>query len=147
MSKMNKLNEKIAAVPSMIEDFSKDIFNKLNHNRSDENTLPSVNIKDTDASYCLEVAAPGMEKKDFDIQLDNGVLIIQANKENKAANEEVGYTRKEFHYQSFKRTFALPERNLKVEEIKATYEQGILYIDIPKTEDAKAKPIKNIEIN
>jgi len=147
MSKINKLNEKFAAVSSTIEDFSKDLMNKFNHHRSNESTLPSVNIQDTETSYNLEVAAPGMEKEDFEIQLDNGMLIIQADKEIENSIAQVGYTRKEFHYQSFKRTFALPERNLKVDKISAKYEQGILYINIPKTDDAKAKPVMNIAID
>ena len=122
MSKINKLNEKFAAVSSTIEDFSKDLMNKFNQHRSNESTLPSVNIKDTEASYDLEVAAPGMQKDDFEIQLDNGLLIIQADKEIENSIEQEGYTRKEFHYQTFKRTFALPERNLKVEQISAKYD-------------------------
>lgn len=95
----------------------------------------------------VEVAAPGMKKSDFKIEVDNNLLIISSAKEDK--NEEVdskgNYTRREFSYQSFKRTFTLPG-TVEGEKIKAKYDDGVLRIIIPKKEEAKQRPVRQIEI-
>ena len=105
---------------------------------------PKVNIKETDEAFAIEVAAPGFDKKDFNIELDNNILTIEAAKETK--KEEKQYSHYEFNYGSFKRSFALPKDKLKESNIEAKYENGILNIALPKKEEAKPKPKRLIDI-
>ena len=135
--------------PSLFDDFfTRDFFNLNNLNHSNGNTLPSVNIREEADSYQLEVAAPGMSKNDFKVELDNGKLLISAQKQNQnEEKDEMGnYTRREFSYQSFQRSFTLSERMIEGDKISAKYEDGILHINVPKTEEAKVKPSRLIEI-
>lgn len=111
----------------------------------DGSTLPAVNVQEDADGYNLEVAAPGMNKKDFNISVDNGVLTVSVQREtNKEANKN-GYTRKEFNYHSFQRSFTLPE-TVDDGKINAKYSDGILYISIPKKPEAKPKPAKTIKV-
>ena len=112
------------------------------HFSNTNTTLPSVNIKETVDAYDVEVAAPGFEKKDFKIEVDNDLLIISSSKEIKDGER---VTKQEFSYQSFTRTFSLPEL-VDNDKITAKYENGILSISIPKKEEAKPKPIQQISI-
>ncbi len=110
-------------------------------------TVPSVNIKETKDSFNVEVAAPGFEKEDFNVELDHDILTISSEK--KAESESKGeeqYTRREYRYESFKRSFTLPE-TADGEKIKAEYKNGILNICIPKKEEAKPKPKRLIAID
>ena len=110
-------------------------------------TVPAVNIKETDDSYELELFAPGNKKHDFNIDLDEGLLTISAEFQSESQSEELGkYTRKEFSYASFRRSFSLPD-TVKEEDIKASYEDGILKIKLPKKEEALPKPKRSIEIS
>lgn len=109
-------------------------------------TLPAVNIKETNNEFILELAIPGMKKSDFVIDVENKVLSISS--EVKSENEEKNeiYTRREFGYSSFKRTFTLPD-SIESDKVKASYKDGILLITLPKREEAKQKPPKRIEIS
>ena len=109
-------------------------------------TLPKVNIKETDESFMLEMAVPGFKKSDFVLDVENDELSISADLSTEASEQEEGYTRREFGFSSFKRTFALPD---SVEEggIKASYKDGILAVEIPKKEEAKPKPARTIKIS
>ena len=110
-------------------------------------TLPAVNVLDMDDKFLVEMAVPGFKKSDFDINLDNKLLTISG--ENRTENEETeddSYTRREFGYSSFQRTFTLPEI-IDSEKIVAKYEDGILKVALPKLEEAKKKPAKSIEIS
>ena len=111
--------------------------------------VPSANIKEKDNRFEVELAAPGMQKEDFKVELDNDMLVISAEKENKHEDRDSkgDYTRREFSYQSFVRTFSLPERLVKGDKIVARYHEGILSISIPKTEEAKTKQVKQIQIS
>ena len=113
---------------------------------STQTTLPKVNIKEDDDGFAVEMAAPGMSKKDFNLELDNNVLTISSEKHDESKNEDDLYTRREFSYQSFQRSFTLPD-TADGEKIKASYEDGILHIGIPKKEEAKPKPAKTIAIS
>jgi len=107
---------------------------------------PALNIKEKDDHFEIELAAPGFSKKDFEITLDEGYLNISAKKTTKEEEKEENYTRKEFSYNAFERSLLLPE-NVKEEEIKAKYNDGILSFKLTKKEMAvKAKP-KVIEIS
>jgi HSP20 family protein len=135
--------------PSLFDRFfDNDMFDWNNRNFSNTNTtLPSVNIKENPEEYSVEVAAPSFEKEDFNIELNNDVLIISSEKkvENETKEDE-RFTKREFSYQSFSRSFTLP-LTVEREKISAKYENGILKIVIPKKEEAKPKPIKQIAIS
>jgi HSP20 family protein len=124
--------------------FSNDVFNR---DYSETNTtLPSVNIKETEDKFGVEVAVPGFEKEDFNIELNNNELTISSEKKDKHEDkEDERYTRREFSYQSFRRSFTLPD-TVDGEKISAKYTNGVLHVDIPKREEAKPKPARLIEI-
>lgn len=106
---------------------------------------PSVNIIEGKENFMIEMAAPGMEKHDFSINLDHNLLTIEAKKESKTETKEERYTRKEFSFNSFRRSFTLPD-SIANEKIDAKYDNGILHIILPKKEEAKIKPSREIAI-
>ena len=136
--------------PALFDDFlNRDVFNWGSSNYSDTNTtIPAVNIKETPDNYEVEVAAPGMTKKDFTVQLDGNVLTISSEKsvQNEEKND-VRYTSREFSYQSFSRTFTLQKEVVDTEKMMAKYEDGLLHLVIPKKEHVKQKPPRTIEIS
>jgi HSP20 family protein len=109
------------------------------------NTQPAVNIKETPAGFHLEVAAPGLKKEDFKLQVDNKMLTISAKVETSSEEKEENYSRKEFSYSAFERSFKLPE-TIAIEGIAAKYENGVLFVELPKREEAKEKPVREIQI-
>lgn len=138
------------AMPSLFDDsMMSDWFNWPLNGNSDRGSVPAVNVRETSDAYELEVAAPGMNKQDFKVELDNNMLVISAEKEDKheEQDDKENYTRREFSYQSFVRTFSLPERRVKGDKISAKYHDGILHITVPKAEEAKVKPAKRIQIS
>ena len=137
-------------MPVLFDDFfNRDLFNWGNQNFSDTNTtVPAVNIKETAENYEVEVAAPGMTKKDFKIQLEGNSLTISSERSNeKVEKEDERYSRKEFSYQSFQRTFTLQKEVMDIDKIQAKYENGLLHLLIPKKEEAKQKPPRLIQIS
>jgi HSP20 family protein len=109
-------------------------------------TSPSVNIKEDKDNYTIEVAAPGLEKQDFNLSLEKEHLIISASKENSHESEEEGkWTRKEFNFSSFRRSFYIPE-TVDAENITAEYNNGILAVKLAKKEEVKEKAPKQIAI-
>lgn len=110
-----------------------------------QTTLPKVNIKEDDNGFDVEMAAPGMKKDDFKIELDHNLLTISSEKKEEQNHDEGNYSKKEFSYQSFQRSFTLPQ-SADGEKIHAAYEDGILHIAIPKKEEAKPKPPKSIAV-
>jgi len=119
----------------------------LNKNYSNTNTtLPAVNIKETDDAYLLDFAAPGYKKEDFIIELNNDVLTVSSEKKVENVEEDDKFSKKEFSYQSFTRSFNLPEL-VEGDKIKATYKNGILEVKIPKKEEAKPKPVRQIKVS
>ena len=109
-------------------------------------TLPKVNILEDDDGFKVEMAAPGMEKSDFNIEVDNNILTISSEKKDEFAGKVLKYSRLEFSYQSFQRSFTLPDE-ADGNKIQATYKNGILKISIPKKEEAKPKPPRSISIS
>jgi HSP20 family protein len=144
-----KSNLFLPRVPQFFDDFfSKDLFDwgLLNHS-STNTTLPSVNILENNDAFMVEMAAPGMDKKDFQIELDNETLTISSQKERAdGLKENERYTRREYSYQSFRRSFLLPKKVVDESHIEARYDDGILRILIPKKEEAKALPPRQIAI-
>lgn len=139
------------SVPSLLNDFfTDDWFNSSLANwKSSGATLPAVNVKETNDDFRIEVAAPGMKRDDFKVELDNHILTISSQREDRREekDEDVGYTRREFSYQSFQRSFTLPQGKVEGEKIAARYVDGILYITVPKKEEAKVKPAKQITVS
>lgn len=111
-------------------------------------TLPAVNIKESKDEFQVELAAPGMSKKDFQIKVENNVLKISSQKEenHEEKTEDGGYSKKEFSYRSFQRAFTLPN-TVEADKIKASYNDGILSLSIPKKEEAKEKPARTIAVS
>ncbi len=134
------------AFPSLFSEFfDRDLFDMANTGFNDS-TMPAVNIKEGKDDFEVEVAAPGMKKDDFKIELDNNLLVISSEKEEKNEEKESGeFTRREFSYQSFRRSFTLP-KTIEDKKIKASYKDGVLSIRLPKKEEAKEKPRRMIEI-
>lgn len=138
------------SIPSLLNDiFSGDIQNwVLGNNSITGTTIPAVNIKETDNHFEVEMAAPGMKKNDFKIELDGNILSISSERENRQEEKDNDrYSRKEFSYQSFTRTFHLPKDVVDAEKIEARYENGVLNLIIPKKEEAKQRPPKLIRIS
>lgn len=135
-------------LPSLFDDFfSREFFNWGNSNfSSTSTTVPAVNIRETADNYEVDVAAPGMDKKDFNITLDGNLLTITSEKRQNEEKKESNFTRREFSYQSFQRSFELPKDVVDEDKISARYENGILHLTIPKKEDAKQKAPRMIEI-
>jgi len=134
-------------MPSFFDEFfGKELNSGLFEDRANM-SVPAVNVLEDPDNFKIEVAAPGLDKKDFKIDLDNNVLTISSEKEYKHEDEKDGnYMRREFAYASFKRSFTLPE-SVDAEKIKANYQEGLLYINIPKREEAKQKPPRQISIS
>lgn len=107
--------------------------------------VPATNIRETDDEFVIEVAAPGMKKSDFEVNVDNGILSISYNFEKEDVKEEKNYTHREFGYSSFKRSFTLPDA-VNGDKVSATYDQGILFVNLPKKEEAKKKPVRLIDV-
>ena len=134
--------------PSLFDRFfENDLFDWSNRNYSNTNTtLPSVNIKESNDDFEVEVAAPGFNKNDFRIELNHDLLTVSSEKElDKETKEGQQFTLREFSYQSFSRSFTLPN-SADSEKIGAKYENGILRILIPKKEEAKPRPARQIAI-
>lgn len=125
--------------------------NFLNNQTSDllgrdfSTNIPAVNIKENTESFIVELAAPGLNKEDFKLHVEDNFLTISAEKKSENEQNEQSYTRKEFSFTSFKRSFTLP-KTVDSDKIEASYTNGILNIHIPKKEEAKPKPVREISI-
>ncbi|MDP4285186.1 MAG: Hsp20/alpha crystallin family protein [Bacteroidota bacterium] len=99
-------------------------------------TVPAMNITENKEDYKVTLAAPGLKKSDFKIDVEGNMLTISSEKEENREEKDVRYTRKEYSYSSFSRSFMLPE-DVKQANIEATYEDGVLKLKLPKKEEAK----------
>ncbi len=131
--------------PGIFDDFFGTDQYPANYRRHDYKSLPAVNIFEGDNEFTIEVAAPGLEKKDFKIALDNDCLTIASIREDENQENQDNYTRREFRYSNFSRSFTLPEL-VDAENITASQKNGVLSVSIPKKEEAKAKPVRQIAI-
>lgn len=151
MANLIRRNSMFPAFNNLFDDFfSKDLFDWNDKNfTAMGTTLPSVNVKETENEFEIALAAPGMKKEDFKIELDKHLLTISCEqKEEKEEKDEKGrYTRREFNYQSFSRSFTLPAEVVESDKIGASYKDGILHINVPKKEAAKPQPAKSIAVN
>jgi HSP20 family protein len=136
-------------VPSIWNNFfNNDLFNWDSNFADSGTSIPAVNIKEKSDSFIVEMAAPGIEKKDFKIELDGSALTISSERQNESEEKDgEDYNRKEFSYQSFYRTFHLPKEVVNADKIEAKYENGLLRLEIPKREEAKQKPARLIDVH
>jgi HSP20 family protein len=107
--------------------------------------IPSVNVTETPKEYKIEVAAPGYEKKDFKLEVEDGMLNISTERKEEKEEKGKNWLRKEFSYNQFSRSFQVPE-NTVADKIDARYENGILHISLPKKEVAVSNPKKEIKV-
>ena len=144
-----KRNDSYPAFSNLFGEFFDKAFSDWNStNFSVTNTtLPAVNIQESKDDFLVSMAVPGMSKKDFKLDLNDNVLTISSEKKEDKKKEVENYTRKEYSYQSFSRSFTLPKDVVNDEKISAKYENGELKILIPKKEEAKPKKPKLIAIN
>ncbi len=146
---MNMLKRSNLYLPSFWDNFfSKELGDWGSSNfSSTDTTLPAVNVKEDEETFLIEVAAPGMSKNDFKVDLENNMLTISSEKEAEKQEEEKGrYTRREFSYLSFRRSFTVPETLVDRDKITARYNEGILRVTLPKKEEVKPKPAREISI-
>lgn len=140
-----KANER---VPSVFDDFFKP-WNEWFTNGGflgKPMTVPAVNVVENQNEYKVSLAAPGMKKSDFEIDVEGNMLTISSEQEETKEQKDEQYTRREFSYSSFSRSFSVPD-DVKQDKIEAVYEEGILKISLPKKEDARGKSIsKHIAI-
>ena len=109
-------------------------------------TMPAVNIVEDADNFRIEMAAPGFNKEDFNLNVENEVLTISSEKQTEEVKEGENAGRREFTYGAFSRSFSLPN-TVDADKIKANYENGVLKINIPKREESKAKPPRKIDIS
>ena len=136
---MNLIRKQNTWFPSVMDDFLNTNWN-INV-PSYSNTLPAVNIIENDTDFILHIAAPGLNKNDFELSIENKVLSIEVVKDPN--NDD--FTRQDFDYNSFKRTFSIP-KTVEKSKISASYINGVLNITLPKTKDALPEPKKLIKI-
>jgi HSP20 family protein len=149
MEALIKRNGGFPSVNTIFDDFfSKDVFDWADKNfTAIGNSLPSVNLKESDDKLEVDLAAPGMKKEDFKVEIENNMLIISSEKEEskEETRKKDNYVRKEFNYQSFYRSFYLPE-SIDENKVEATYKDGILHVAIAKKEGSKKKAPQTIAI-
>lgn len=125
----------------------RDFFMEPEQYFNNNQNQPKVNIKETEDNFHIDVAAPGYDKADFNVEIDNNTLTISVEKENEKKDENIKYSHSEYNFGSFKRSFTLPKGKVKDSNISAKYNNGILNIEIPKTEESKPKPKRILDIN
>jgi len=131
-------------LPTLVSDFwGEDLFPSFEQNWS---LNPAVNIIEGDQEFKVEVAAPGLQKEDFKVHVEKNVLEISAEKKDEQVTENKKFLRKEFNYSEFKRTFSLPS-SVDAGKIKASHNNGVLTVEIPKRDEAKVNPRKEIAVS
>lgn len=122
--------------------FDDDFFPVLNSRTS---SMPAVNIKEDEKNYFLDLAIPGMDKKDLNISINEDVLTISSELKNETSEERDGYKKKEFNYSSFCRSFYIPD-NVNRDKIEANYKDGVLTVSLPKMEEEKKNLSRQVTI-
>jgi|TARA_A200000159_G_scaffold19919_1_gene16514 HSP20 family protein len=140
---MNLIRKQPPFFPSLIDDLINTDWNLKVPSFS--STVPAVNIKELDSQFEIELAVPGMKKDDFEIEVEDGVLSISSTQEEEQVNEKGKFTRREFSYSSFRRSFTLPD-SVDPTKIDATYKEGVLLVLLPKHKEAQPQPKKLIKI-
>ncbi|MDG2371260.1 MAG: Hsp20/alpha crystallin family protein [Flavobacteriaceae bacterium] len=138
---MNLIRKQNTWFPSLMDEFLNTNWNVTVPDYS--NSSPAVNVKENNKYFSLQIAAPGLNKADFEISFENKVLLIQVIQDD--GNENNDFTRQEFNYSSFKRNFKIPE-SVELSKISASYINGVLEIKLPKTKEAQPQQKKLIKI-
>lgn len=140
---MNLLRKQSPFFPSLVDEFVNRDWNiEL---PSFSATVPAVNIIEKETEYKIELAVPGMRKDHFEIEMEEGILSISANQEEEKTSKKEKFTRREFSYNSFRRSFTIPE-SVDPAKIDANYTEGVLFISLPKRKEALPQPKKLINI-
>lgn len=108
--------------------------------------IPTANVTENPRTFIIELAAPGLERKDFNVEVINHMLVISAEKEEEKKEKEGAYSRKEYSFNSFTRSFSLPE-NIREGDIDARYENGVLKVTLPKQKETPAKATQKVNVN
>ncbi len=146
MTIVRRFNNQMPDISNIFDDFfGGDAFNTPAV--SGRRSVPAVNVRESEDAYEIEVAAPGLEKKDFKVEVNNNVLSIACEREESKEEKEKGFTRREFSYTGFRRSFAVPRNEVDDSKIDAAYKDGILRLTLHKREEVKPKPSRMIEIN
>lgn len=143
-------NKPFPSFPSLIDRFLEG--NLMDWNLSNfaelDSTLPAVNVRENDNEIFIDLAAPGMKKSDFNVNYDSGRLMISCEKKDEKTDKDGDrVTRREFNYQSFQRSFNIPENMVDADKINAKYSDGILHLSLPRRDEVKPKPSKEIKIS
>ncbi len=136
---MNLIRKQNTWYPSIMDDFFNTNWNFDIPTYS--NSLPAVNVKEADKEFLLQIASPGLTKEDFEVSFEDNVLSIEVLKKDDVKENNTDFTRFEFDYNSFKRSFTIPE-SVEISKIEASYLNGVLNINLPKK---KEHPRKNKE--
>ena len=140
---MNLVRKTNPWFPSLLDEFiTRDLGVDL---ASRSQAVPAVNISETDTAFSLALAAPGKTRKDFQIELDEHILTISSDSNTEHESSHENFTRKEFSYESFQRSFRLPD-TVNTQAIKANYKEGILTVELPKLKEAIPEPKKTIVV-
>ena len=146
MTLVRKFNNQMPGFNNLLDDFlGKDFY--LSNGSNDKNTMPFINVKENDNEYIIEVAAPGLKKENFNIEVENNVLTISYDLKEEKEESDKGFISREFHYNSFKKSFSIPKNEVDDSKIEASYDNGILKVNLKKREEIKPKPARVIEIN
>jgi len=140
-----------SSIPSLLNSLLTDDWfdSTLANWRTAGASMPAVNVRESNDDFVIEVAAPGMKRNDFNVALDNNLLTISSRREENSEEKGLAgeFMRREFSYQAFQRSFSLPEAKVEGGKISAKYIDGILYVTIPKREEAKLKPVRQISVS
>ncbi|WP_298895284.1 Hsp20/alpha crystallin family protein [uncultured Psychroserpens sp.] len=145
-----KFNNRNRLFPSWSNDKLKDFLSSDDFFHTDffeeDSLMPAMNVKEHDNDYEIEFAAPGFSKTDFEVTIDENILNVCGEKKKEEEKKEEDYTRREFSYNSFKRSLTLPKSVNIDQDIKATYKDGILKLNLKKKDEAKEAFKKKIEV-
>lgn len=146
MSLMKQTNRMTPALPRLFDEFFNLDWGGNSFFQGETVSRPAVNVKETDAAFEIELAAPGVKKEDFKVSLEGQTLTVSSESRKESSDESDGkYSRKEFSFRTFSRAFTLPE-TVNTTEIEANYTDGILYLTLPKREAAEPDTGRLIDI-
>lgn len=145
-----KFNTRDRLFPAWNNDRLKSFLSNDNFFNTDfleeDSLMPAMNVKEHNEDFEIEFAAPGFSKKDFEVTIDDNILNVCGEKKKETEEKEEDYTRKEFSYNSFKRSLSLPKTVNTDQDIKATYKNGILKLNLQKKEESKEQLKKVIKV-
>lgn len=146
---------KKSSLPSAMSDWLSPISSLWDHDFFDSDlgffnrrlgiSVPSANVSETPKAFMLELAAPGLKRDDFKLEVENHTLTVSAEKREEKKDEKNGYSRQEYSFDSFSRSFTLPE-HVKETDINASYADGVLKITVPKIKETTEQPVIAIPV-